>query len=141
MAKAKAKTKTVVIENKRASLIELPGVVNDEGVPLEAGIKLLPGENTVDAKEWDRVKSHCVVKMYCSSEVGYLKVLEKEVGKSLSEGLDALSKKDAIAQIEKCESPEIISDWKASTENEFYAAHCATRIKELEVAQSRASQE
>lgn len=103
----------VVIEVKRASAIGLPGLLNKEGITLDYGVRLLPGENDVPKDIWERVRTHKTVKMYLDCDI----LFDHGPGKArkLTDGLDALEKFQAIAQIEKCDAPKILKDWYSKT--------------------------
>lgn len=106
--------KMVVIEVTKPRGVGLPGKVTEEGVTTHYGLRLLPGENNVPVNEWERVRTHKTVKMYLDAGI----LLDKGPGKAkkLNQGLDALEKFEAIAQIEKCNIPQILDDWYTKTE-------------------------
>jgi len=124
---------TIVIVNKRASLVQLPGELSPTGEVKHNGHDLMPGENDVPKSYWDKVKSHKVVKMYLNSAVGILQ--EKGTGKAkrYADGLDSLEKHEAIRQIAKCDQVQILKDWKDGTNQKTLKTACTKRIKLLMV--------
>jgi hypothetical protein len=121
--------KTLIINNTRPSQVELPGVVNDEGVVQEEGLKLLPGENDVPVSVWDRVKEHKTIKMWMGC--GILEEKGPGQARKLSDGLDALEKHEVILQIGKCESVQILKDWIEKTKDEGIRKKCRAKIDKL----------
>jgi hypothetical protein len=125
------KEETLIIENTRAALVELPGIVDKEGTVQQDGVKLIPGENDVPVKEWNRVKNHKTVKMYMAPGIGIL--IEKGPGRArkLSDGLDSLEKHEALLQIAKCNHVQILQDWAGKTKDDFLIKKCRSRIDEI----------
>lgn len=124
-----SKKSTLVIENNRAALIELPGELNDQNIPIREGFKLMPGENDVPKEEWERIKNHKMVKEYCDLDY----IVEKGTGKArkLSDGLNALEKHEAIMQIARCDSPRILNDWSEKTTDPGLKKRCSERALEI----------
>ncbi len=135
------KSEMLVIVNKRASLVELPGRPHEDtekkhafwkdcdNPELIVGKKLLPGENSVPSDYWDAIKGHKAVKMLLAVKI----LKNKGVGKarSLADGLDALEKHEAIKQIHKCTSTQILNDWAKKTSDSGLSKRCKARIGEL----------
>lgn len=126
---------TVVVDNKRASGIGLPGTVTPEGVTTHYGMRLLPGENDVPADEWERIRTHKAVKMLLDQDI----LIDKGSGKAkkLTDGLDALEKFEALAQIEKCTVPKILELWYSKTEKIDLRNKIQERLNVLEIEKDK----
>ncbi len=116
----------LIIENTRASMVELPGQLNGEGVPVKLGMRLIPGQNNVPESEWNRVQNNKAVRMYVETKI----LIDKGPGKakSFAEGLDVLEKHEALKQIHKCTDATIVRGWMDQTESPDYAKSCRDRI-------------
>jgi hypothetical protein len=122
--------KNFVIENKRASMVELPGKLNEHDLVVKKGLMLAPGENAVPEAEWKRVREHRTVKMYLNA--GILKDLGQGEAKPLGIGLDALTKPDAMRKIAGCNSVEILKKWHLDTNDRALKIACTKQINSLE---------
>lgn len=131
----------LIIKNKRASLVELPGKPHPdtkkphvywktcEDLELIAGKKLLPGENNVPPEYWEAIKGLRIVKMFQAA--GILKKKGFGVAKSLGDGLDSLEKHEALLKIHKCSVVQVLNDWADKTKDDSLKKACKNRIEEL----------
>lgn len=134
-------TEMLIIKNKRASLVELPGRPHPdtkkqhaywktcEDLELISGKKLLPGENNVPPEYWEAIKTHRTVKMFQAT--GILEEKGKGIAKSYADGLDSLEKHEALMRIHKCSVIKVLNDWANKTTNDSLKKACKKRIEEI----------
>lgn len=131
---APPKSISLVIENNRPTLIQLPGipaVVVDGDVerPEMPSMKLMPGQNTVMREYWDLVKGNSGVKIWLAA--GYLMNLGEGEAREILATLDVLEPHIARKAIEGTKNMELLDQWADVTTKSSLSKAIAVRKSAL----------
>lgn len=126
----------LVIVNTEPRLHELPNVhakfdpdtrvVTQEG---HQAFRLLPGENNVPSEYWAIVKSNPGVRIALAT--GSIRNTGEGTASVTLASLDKISASAAMTHIGNCENVQVLSDWKANTQNIALRKAIEERVLEL----------
>ena len=113
----------LVIENTEPRGIDLPPFEN------QAGVSLIPGENSVDRRYWEGIQKNAAVKMY--KRCGFIVNKGPGIARPLNETLDSLGTDDARKAIAQTKDKEQLNTWLKNTSSPYIKKYIASKMEAL----------